>query len=233
MSDQPDDKSSEAILKWLDDHASYQRNVLGTKALPGPAAEAAKLIRQLENRAANIAASLPVWRCRPDVDPELYYGGYWFVKRSHAKRRVEKAARSAIAPSDAWVKVWADLGTALDIIKRLCDVIDATPGEAFKGWPSRPYERSKAALDFVYLPRYFPGSTAEKQAVRPEASSATASRDLDTLALAVAMVARRVGMCNMDAPITGPHLLMLLQDMEGEILRLRSLQPEEGRGTNG
>ena len=40
-------------------------------------------------------ADQPVWRCLPGKDPELFYNSYWFVKRSHATRRVKAALEEA------------------------------------------------------------------------------------------------------------------------------------------
>lgn len=74
-------------------------------------------------------------------------------------------AVSSTAAPDPWVALWADLGRAMQHIERLCQIIDATPPEAFKGWPSKPYERSTEAMLFRSQPHYFPGSTMAQAAL--------------------------------------------------------------------
>lgn len=39
-------------------------------------------LAEANKRAENLLASLPVWRCREGQNPELFYNGYWFLKRS-------------------------------------------------------------------------------------------------------------------------------------------------------
>jgi len=55
--------------------------------------DATARIAQLERERDALLASQPVWKwdlCGDNI-AYLYYGGYWFVKRSHAQRHVEKA----------------------------------------------------------------------------------------------------------------------------------------------